>query len=276
MAGKGNERLMKYVNFEFGDPKDFSSFVYLSQVAQAEGIELAALHHRASRPYTMGSLYWQLNDVWPGASWSSVDWFGRWKALHFHARRFYAPVAVAALRNAEGRTRVSLLNDRTHHVRGELRLRLMTLDGKLLRDERKPVELAPLSASQLANYSDAELLGNADPASTVAVFDLQSEGEPASRRVVYFMAAKDMRWPDPGLRSELRRDGGGARLALRATKFARAVWIDFGGTDAGIADNAMTLLPGEAVDLHIASSARLATLRTALRLRSLADELRVY
>ncbi|WP_426169612.1 beta-mannosidase [Pseudoduganella sp. R-34] len=276
MAGKGNERLMKYVNFEFGDPKDFSSFVYLSQVAQAEGIELAALHHRASRPYTMGSLYWQLNDVWPGASWSSVDWFGRWKALHFHARRFYAPVAVAALRNAEGRTRVSLLNDRTHHVRGELRLRLMTLDGKLLRDERKPVELAPLSASQLANYSDAELLGNADPASTVAVFDLQSEGEPASRRVVYFMAAKDMRWPDPGLRSELRRDGGGARLALRATKLARAVWIDFGDTDAGIADNAMTLLPGEAVDLHIASSASLATLRTALRLRSLADELRVY
>jgi beta-mannosidase len=224
----------------------------------------------------MGSLYWQLNDVWPGASWSSVDWFGRWKALHFHARRFYAPVAVAALREAGARTSVTLLNDRTHQVRGELRLRLMTLDGKLLRDERKPVELAPLSASQLVNYSDAELLGNADPASTVAVFDLQSEGEPASRRVVYFKAARDMRWPDPGLRTELRRDGSGARLELRATKFARAVWIDFGDTDARIADNAMTLLPGEAVDLHIASSAGLATLRTALRLRSLADELHVY
>ncbi|MFP3608016.1 hypothetical protein, partial [Paraburkholderia sp. SIMBA_053] len=64
LAGKGNERLMHYVAMEFGEPKDFADFIYLGQAAQAEGIELAALHHRASRPYTMGSLYWQLNDVW--------------------------------------------------------------------------------------------------------------------------------------------------------------------------------------------------------------------
>ena len=276
MAGKGNERLMKYVNYEFGEPKDFSGFLYLSQAAQAEGIELAALHHRASRPYTMGSLYWQLNDVWPGASWSSVDWFGRWKALHFHARRFFAPVAVVALRDAEGKTSLSLLNDRTRAVRGELRLRLVTLDGNLLRDERKPVELAPLSAAKLASYTDKDLLGDADPASTVAVFDLQAEGEPASRRVVYFKAAKDMRWKDPGLHAELRRDGAGFTLVLRAAKFARAVWIDFGNDDAELADNAITLLPGETVSLQIASKASLATLRKSLRLRSLADELRVY
>ncbi|KQV51245.1 MULTISPECIES: glycoside hydrolase family 2 protein [unclassified Duganella] len=276
LAGKGNERLMKYVNYEFGEPKDFASFVYLGQAAQAEGIELAALHHRASRPYTMGTLYWQLNDVWPGASWSSVDWFGRWKALHFHARRFYAPVAVAALRSAEGRTSISLLNDRTHAVRGELRLRLMTLDGTPLREERKPVELAPLSATKLASYTDLELLGDADPASTVAVFDLQAEGEPASRRVVYFKAAKDMGWPDPGLKAELRRDGSGFTLELRAANLTRALWIDFGDADAEIADNAMTLLPGEPVALHIASKASLPALRKSLRLRSLAGEVRVY
>lgn len=276
MAGKGNERLMKYVNYEFGEPKDFADFIYLSQAAQAEGIELAALHHRASRPYTMGSLYWQLNDVWPGASWSSVDWFGRWKALQFHARRFYAPVAVAALRNPEGSTALSLLNDRARALRGELRLRLMTLDGKLLRDERRPVELAPLSAAKLADYTDRDLLGGADPASTVAVFDLQVAGEPVSRRVVYFKAAKDMRWPDPGANAELRQDGTGFVIELRAAKLARAVWIDFGDVDAEISDNAMTLLPGESMTLHIASKANLATLRKSLRLRSLAGEVHVY
>ncbi len=276
MAGKGNERLMKYVNYEFGEPKDFAEFVYLGQAAQAEGIELAALHHRASRPYTMGSLYWQLNDVWPGASWSGIDWFGRWKALQFHARRFYAPVAVAALRNAEGQTSLSLLNDRAHSVRGELRMRLITLDGKVLRDERRPVELAPLSAAKLAGYSDRDLLGDADPAVTVAVFDLQAQGEPASRRVVYFKAAKDMRWPDPGLRAQLRRDGSGYVLELRTAKLARALWIDFGDADANVADNAITLLPGETVTLHMASKAGLATLRKALRLRTLAGEVRVY
>ncbi len=269
-AGEGNARLMKYVDYEFGETRDFDKFVYLGQAAQAEGIELAALHHRASRPYTMGSLYWQLNDVWPGASWSSVDWFGRWKALHFHARRFFAPVAVAALRNAEGKTALSLLNDRTHAVRGELRLRMMTVDGKLLREERKPVELAPLSAAKVADYTDAELLGQSDPAATVAVFELQAEGEPASRRVVYFKPAKEMAWADPGLRASLRRAGDGYVLELRAAKLARAVWIDFGDIDAGVSDNALTLLPGERLTLRVASKAGLAALRKSLRLRSLA------
>jgi beta-mannosidase len=202
-----------------------------------------------------------------------VDWFGRWKALQFHARRFYAPVAVAALRDAKGNTAVSALNDRTQAVRGELRLRLMRLDGKVLRDERRPVELAPLSATKLADYTDAALLGDADPASTVAVFELQVQGEPASRGVVYFKAAKDMSWADPGLRATLRRDGRGYALDLQAAGLARAVWVDFGDVDADLSDNALTLLPGERLTLHVASKAALETLRKSLHVRSLADAL---
>ena len=272
MAGKGNERLLHYVRMEFGEPARFDDFVYLSQVMQAEGIELAALHHRASRPYTMGSLYWQLNDVWPGASWSSIDWFGRWKALQFHARRFFAPVAVAALRG-DGHTEVSLLNDRTEARRGELRLRVMSLQGKLLRDERKAVTLAPLSATRVADHADAALLAGADPATMVAVFDLQVEGEPASRSLVYFAAAKQMGWAAPGLHTDWGRDGADYLLELRADRLARAVWIDFGAIDAAPSDNALTLLPGERVAVRVSSSASLDELRAALRLRSLADSM---
>jgi beta-mannosidase len=271
MAGKGNERLQKYVNDEFGQPADFATFAYLSQAMQAEGIGLAALHHRASRPTTMGSLYWQLNDVWPGASWSSVDWFGRWKALQFHARRFFAPVVVAALRDAQGVTSVSLVNDRTRAVRGELRMRLMSLDGTLLRDQRKPVELAPLSAAKLDTYPDADLLGTAERTSTVAVFDLAADGEPASRGVVYFAPSKQMSWQPAGLRAQLRRDGKGHVLEIEAAALTRAVWIDFGSLDADLSDNALTLLPGEKVALRVTSTANEAALRSALTIRSLAD-----
>jgi len=272
LAGKGNERLLHYVRMEFGEPRDFGDFVYLGQAMQAEGIGLAARHHRASRPYTMGSLYWQLNDVWPGASWSGIDWFGRWKALQFHARRFFAPVTVAALRK-DGRTAVSLVSDRTTPRRGELRLRVMGLDGGVLRDERRPVEVAPLSAARVAGYDDADLLGGADPAATVAVFDLDVEGEPPAREIVYFAPAKDIRWPDPGVRAHLRRDGNHHALDLDASALARAVWIDFGELDAEPSDNALTLLAGERVTLRVASAAGLDALRGALRVRTLADAL---
>lgn len=272
MAGKGNERLLHYIRMEFGEPRDFGDFVYLSQAMQAEGIGLAARHHRASRPRTMGSLYWQLNDVWPGASWSGIDWFGRWKALQFHARRFFAPVTVVALRK-DGRTAVSLVSDRTAPRRGELRTRVMDMEGRVLRDDRKAVVLPPLSADAVAAYADKDLLGDADPTRTIAVFDLTAEGEPASREVVYFTEAKNIAWPTPHIRAQLHRGDQGSSLELATDAVARAVWIDFGQIDAELADNAMTLLPGERVALRVTSSADADALRDALRIRSLADVL---
>jgi beta-mannosidase len=277
LAGKGNERIGEYIAMQYGrsqfdGAQGFADFVYLSQVMQAEGMELAMLHHRARRPWTMGTLYWQLNDVWPGASWAGIDWHGRWKALHYHARRAFAPVAVSALRR-DGRTTVSLLSDRMQATQGELRLRVFDLDGKLLRDTRKTVALAPLAATDVATLSDAELLGAADPASTVAVYDLLVQGEPASRDVVYFNAAKDITWPDPQLQTKLRRDGDRYRLELTARRFTRAAWIDFGGHDARLQDNALTLVPGETRSIAVQSDASLGQLRKALSVRSLADAL---
>jgi beta-mannosidase len=271
-AGKGNARILEYIQMQYGTPRDFDTFVYLSQVMQAEGIELAALHHRASRPWTMGSLYWQLNDVWPGASWSGIDWYARPKALQFHARRFFAPVTVAALRN-NGTTTVSLVSDRTEAARGELRLRIFDLAGRQLREQRTPVELPALAASAVLKQADAELLGDADPKRSVAVFDLTVPGEPPSRDAVYFAAAKDMAWPDPRPQAEIAREGDHYLLRLSTKAFARAVWIDFGDLDATLQDNALTLTPGETVSLRIDSPATLAELRKALQVRSLADAL---
>lgn len=270
MAGEGNTRLMLYVEREYGKPRDFADFIYLSQAMQADGIELAALHHRASRPYTMGSLYWQLNDVWPGASWSSVDYYGRWKALHYHARRFFAPVAVAALRK-DGATTVSLLNDRTRALKGELRLRVFDMDGKLLHEEKRTDELPPLSSKAVGKFVDADLLRGADPKHSVAVFELRVAGEPVSRGVVYFDAAKALALPEPGLQAKIEKAGTGYRVVVSAQKLARAVWLDFGDADVQLSDNAFDLMPGERVEIALRSDAGLESLRKALRVRSLVD-----
>lgn len=270
MAGEGNQRLLKYIEEEYGTPRDFPAFVYLSQVMQADGIQLAALHHRASRPYTMGSLYWQLNDVWPGASWSSIDYAGRWKALHFHARRFFADHAVAALRD-DGMTRVSLLNDRQQGLQATWRLRVIDRDGTLRSEQRHTVALPPLSALEVGRFADADLLKGADPTRTVAVVELFDGGKLLSQQVVYFVPAKALALSRPAIDSALRADGDGYVLTLRSPTLVRALWIAFDGLDATLDDNALDLVPGETVTIRLRADADLATLQKALRLTSLVD-----
>ncbi len=270
MAGEGNQRLLKYIEEEYGTPRDFPAFVYLSQVMQADGIQLAALHHRASRPYTMGSLYWQLNDVWPGASWSSIDYAGRWKALHFHARRFFADQAVAALRD-EGMTRVSLLNDRQQGLQATWRLRVLDLDGTRRGEQRHTVALPPLSALEVGRFADADLLKGADPTRTVAVVELFDGATLLSQQVVYFVPAKALALSPARIDAELRADGDGYVLTLRSSTLMRALWVAFDGVDATLDDNALDLVPGETVSIRLRSGADLDTLRDALRFTSLAD-----
>ncbi|WP_045767738.1 beta-mannosidase [Xanthomonas albilineans] len=271
--GNGNQRLLLYIRRAFGEPKDFESFVYLSQIMQAEGIALAAEHLRAARPQAMGSMYWQLNDVWPGASWSSLDYFGRWKALHYRARRFYAPELIAALRDDSGHTTVSLVSDRTTPLTARWRMRVMDMAGKVLSKSEKPVTLAPLSSLRVGSFSDAQLLRRADPARSVAVFELLDGERVLSRNLVFFDAAKRLQWPRTDIRTDLRADGDGYALTLSSPTLASEVWLAFGDLDVTLSDNAFDLLPGEPLTVHLRSHATLEQLRAALQVRDLASTL---
>lgn len=266
--GEGNERILFYIRRNYGEPKTFEDFVYLSQVMQAEGIELAALHHRASMPQTMGSLYWQLNDVWPGASWSSLDYYGRWKALHYRARHFYAPVALAAIHD-KGATTITLLSDRVTAAPVRWRVRVMDVDGKVLSDSTSDAKLKPLAATQVASLSDDTLFKGADLARTFAVVDLIEGGKTISRAVVTPRPAKAMALPNPGLTSTWTKTAEGYAVTIKAAKLARAVWLSFGDLDATLSDNAFDLPPGETATIQVASKAPLAKLQRSLTLRSL-------
>jgi len=273
LAEGGNGRIMKYINNEFGTPRSFEDYVYLSQLMQAEGIELAALHHRASMPWTMGTLYWQFNDVWPGASWSSVDYFGRWKALHYHARRFFSDVTVAALRK-DGQTTLTIVSDLQSPRHGEWRVRIMDFNGRVVHEQQAAATLAPLSANRIKTLTDAELLGNADPLAHMAVFEWYENGTVHSRQLVYFEHAKHLKLPQANIQAELQpAEPGRYHLRLSSAQFARALWVEFGGPDTEIetrlSDNAFDLLPGESITLTVESNTDLDPLRTALHVRTL-------
>ena len=127
----GNERIAATMFRYFRFPEGFANFVYVSQVQQALAIQTAVDYWRSLKPHCMGTLYWQLNDTWPVASWASLDYGGGWKVLHYLARRFFQPVAVAAIPSEDGaEIRMSLVNDTLSDVTVSLSLSLLTLAGE--------------------------------------------------------------------------------------------------------------------------------------------------
>jgi beta-mannosidase len=126
----GNERIAGTMFRNFRFPKDFANFVYLSQVQQGVAIRTAVDYWRSLKPHCMGTLYWQLNDTWPVASWASLDYGGGWKVLHYMARRFFQPVAIAAIPSEDGREiHFSLVNDTPDDVTVTLNVSILTLSG---------------------------------------------------------------------------------------------------------------------------------------------------
>jgi beta-mannosidase len=127
----GNERIAATMFRYFRFPEGFANFVYVSQVQQALAIQTAVDYWRSLKPHCMGTLYWQLNDTWPVASWSSLDYGGGWKVLHYLARRFFQPVSVAAIPSDDGsEIRMSVVNDTRAEVTVRLNLQRLTLSGE--------------------------------------------------------------------------------------------------------------------------------------------------
>jgi beta-mannosidase len=265
--GNGNKRLLLYIHNNYGEPKTFGDFVYLSQLMQADGIELAAMHLRAARPQTMGSMYWQLNDVWPGASWASVDYFGRWKALQFHAKRFYAPLSVSLLRK-DGVSEAHVLSDLTTEKTLNWRLRTLDLTGKVLGEKSGSITVAPLSSPVIGKFTDAELLAGGDAKTTQAVLEVLDGDKVIAKVFGYAGATKTLDWTDPKLTTVIKSAAGGYDVTVSAKSAARGVWIDVGDLKADVSDNSFDMTGGEAVTVHVTTGASLAKLKRTLKVRS--------
>ena len=177
---------------EYPEPRDFASFIYVSQVQQAEAIKVGAEHLRRNRPRTMGALFWQLNDCWPVASWSSIDYFGRWKALQFYARRFYADLLISPYQH-DGEVDVYIVSDKLQPTDGQVHMRLLSIDGKVLLDKTQHVQVPAQSSAVYLSVNEKEVLGSADPATTFLVFDLIVEGRRVSRNEVFFDHMRNLR-----------------------------------------------------------------------------------
>jgi beta-mannosidase len=267
----GNERILTYMLREYREPKDFASFVYLSQVQQAEIIKIGAEHLRRQRPRTMGSLYWQLNDCWPVASWASIDYYGRWKALHYYARRFYDDVLISPFLH-DDKVDVYVVSDKLQPFSGTIHMRMLDFAGTSLLAQTKEIQVPAQSNAIYFTVDKAALAAKADLHRSFLVFDVEVGGKSVSRNLVFFDVMHTLDLPvAPSIETSLSKSGEDYSVTLKSSKLARSVYLSFGDLDVADGDNYIDLLPGEPVTIRVKSSATLDQLKAALKTMSLTE-----
>ncbi len=269
----GNPRLQDYLLRNYRAPKDFASFLYVSQVLQAQAIKLSAEHLRRSRPRTMGSMYWQLDDCWGVASWSSIDYYGRWKALQYYARRFYAPVLLSPHEEGDN-VRFYVVSDQLTATPATLQVRLLDFGGKVLYQQTATLQVAPLTSKVYLEIPKASLLKNQNPKQVVLSCTLQAGGTTLATNALYFALPKEMALPRAAIAATWQQASDSTyRVTLKSKTLAREISLSLAAGDGFFSDNYFDLLPGETKVLTFQSqeAASLAELRRRLVVRTLAD-----
>lgn len=249
-----NGKILGYLAQTYRYPTDFGRLVYASQLLQAEAIKYGVEHFRRNRGRCMGTVYWQLNDCWPVASWASIDYYGRWKALHYFAKRFYAPVLVSAEERGllgattsvndekmkyEKSIRFGITNDSPQDRVVLLGWELRDASGRILFSAEKEISVAARSVETTVK----EKLPHLDVYRQYAAFRIRDKetGEVFSEGTVLFCPPKHFAWENPELTVTVEGD----EIVVRATKYAKSVHIQNANDDLLLSDNFFDLNGGE-------------------------------
>lgn len=285
----GNRIILDYVARLYGYPRSQEDLIYLSQLNQAHCMQVAVEYYRRNMPRCMGALYWQLNDCWPCASWSSLEHSGRWKALHHAARRFFAPFLVSAQllgteKQEKGNYRISTVSgvelhtscDAPGSTSGELSWTLMEMSGSVLRSGTKRVALRHGESRCVQRIDLAGLFAQHSRDGLVMRIALDVDGRTVSEEGVLFSTLRFVRLPRARTRAVLRQCASG-RYAVRFTSdvYQHRFSFELRGVPFHCSDNVFDLFPGQEkeVELTLPKPKPIAQLRKALHWRSLVDAL---
>jgi beta-mannosidase len=236
---RGNSIITEMFTRYFRLPEGLASFVYLSQVQQAWAIKEAVEYWRSLRPICMGTLYWQLNDNWPVCSWSSIEYSGAWKLLHYAAKRFYAPVLLTGFVK-DGTLEVWLVNDTQAEVRGTVTVRGLDFAGTTLVAEKRTVRQAAGSARLVHAFLPSDLVTRPEQG---FVHLMLERGEERSFNELFLTEPKRCALQRPALATEVIEDGQGYAVRLSTDVPAFHVSLMAGGIDGVFDDNCFTLVP---------------------------------
>ncbi len=268
----GNSLMVGQLLDTFRLPRDFVSLVYLSMALQAEGIRYGVEHWRRHPERVAGILYWQLNDCWPVASWSSLDYFGRWKALHYAARRFFAPLMLS-IEDKPPKQAVYVSNDQLEPWQGSVRWALETLAGEELASGQAPVMAAPQAATRVCELDFSVHISDDNLRALVFIAELYQGERLVARQTAGFAPIKHLSLADPAMQAELHTEKGQLRIDLTSRSLALLVELSLMGADVVFSDNYFNLPAGRTtrISCPLPAGWTLNRARKALRLCSVYD-----
>lgn len=257
-----------YIAEHYLYPSTFEKVIYASQILQAEAIKYGVEHFRRIRGCCMGSLYWQLNDCWPVASWSSVDYYGRYKALHYAAKKFYAPLACA-LFYEDNKIMVNVANETRSEKSGCVKLCLCRSDFTVLDQKEISFTVEELSSTDIGFIKDTAVDNIYDCYFYADMYD--EEGKFLVRQSLLFVPPKHFEWKDPNVKAEICDIPEGVEITLTAENFARYVEVDFEEADVILSDNYIDITSNEPVKLRAKTKYSAEALQKQLILQSVYD-----
>lgn len=286
----GNLIILDYLARLYQFPKDYASLAYLSQLNQAYCMKVGIEHFRRSMPRTMGALYWQLNDCWPVASWSSIEFGGLWKALQYEAKRFFAPALVSAhvlgdetagrnnyLKSTIYGVDLHTIFDGINDEDAVLTWRLEHLEHGTIRDGSKKVKLKYGQSVKQVHLNLAKEIKAHGAASLYLRVELTTRSGAVSRQTAFLTAPRYLRLKPAIIRRTIKKVSPGVfALSLSSKTYQHAVQFHFRGTKYRAEDNFFDLFPGEkrTVEILVDQKTTGAALEKALEVRSLVDSYR--
>jgi len=266
-----NGLIETYLLNEYRKPRNFQEFLYMNHILQGDAVKTAMEAHRRDRPYCMGTLYWQINDCWPVASWSSRDYYGRWKALHYFTKKAYADVLVSPIEK-EGALDVYVVSDRLKSFSAILTVSALKLNGEVVSKYSRNVKVNANSSNKLFTCDVNQFLKGTGKGDVVIHAELTGKGEKDVYTNNYFLVRqKDVNYPKVKINNAIAKVAGGYEVTLSCDDFARGVFLSLDGIDYFFKDNYFDLLPDKPYKVMVETSLSQSDFEKQLKITSLSE-----
>jgi len=246
----GNDMIRRYMKRYYQIPEDFQDFVYVSQLLQAKAYKTALEAHRRNMPHCMGSLYWQLNDSWPTISWSTVDYYGNWKASHYAVRDANEKIILSPVEE-NGELIVYVVNDSLSSFIAELKVKVMDFNGMEYFSKIQNVMVEDNTSTLVFSKAKNQIVQNSDPGSIVAYVQLNANKQVIAENLLFFEHPKNLNLPEANISVETRKTEKGYVLSLKTDHLAKNVFLDTPDGIGHFSDNFFDLLPGQTKIIHL-------------------------